>query len=263
MPERVRRTWIPDWFKRNNWWRREYPSPGLAVLVFSPWGCKPQGSLLGKFYQQGLPQPDPEATPVGNKQPPAAPAATEAASVYLARWAPHPSADTAPGTKPSPRMPAPKTVPPKQMPVDEATSVRAAPPPVVVPSSLPVADSGARRAAEALVRRTWLTASELIFTGGEVKNGNGRTNHAHETWSLLWGEGYYVVGIGNYFNFLMEQTAIPIGPEQTRSPWYRPGIFSRRRKSTTRARLPAEVDIRVTLGEDLLQREEAFAKLAH
>jgi hypothetical protein len=79
-------------------------------------------------------------------QPPAAPAATEAASVHLARWAPHPSADTVPGTEPSPRMPALVTVPPRQKLVDEATSVKAVAP-VADPSSLPVAELVRRRAA--------------------------------------------------------------------------------------------------------------------
>jgi hypothetical protein len=91
-------------------------------------------------------QPGPGVPPELVRQPPAAPAATEAASVHLVRWAPHPSADTTPGTEPSPRMPAPVTVPPRQKLVDEATSVKAVDP-AADPSSLPVAELVPRRAA--------------------------------------------------------------------------------------------------------------------
>ncbi len=86
------------------------------------------------------------APPELDMQPPAAPAATEAASVHLARWAPHPSADTAPGTEPSPRTPALVTVPPRQKLVDEALSETAVSP-AADPSSLPVAESFGRRGA--------------------------------------------------------------------------------------------------------------------
>jgi hypothetical protein len=121
------------------------PSPANAAVVAKtytgPTSEQPEVSIA----RQSLSKPNLKTPPVEKWQPPAAPAVTEAASVHLARWAPHPSADTTPGTKTSPRMPAPETVPPKQKPVDEATSVRAAPSPVAVPSSLPVADSGCRR----------------------------------------------------------------------------------------------------------------------
>ena len=136
---------------------------------------------------QKLFQPGPAVPPELVKQPPAAPAATEAASVHLARWAPHPSADTAPGTEPSPRMPAPVTVPPRQKLVDEATSVKAATP-AADPSSLPVAELVPRRAA-APWRKTWLTGQGFICTGVQVKNGKGRGNQTRSTRPLLGGGG--------------------------------------------------------------------------
>ncbi len=91
------------------------------------------------------------APPELDMQPPAAPAATEAASVHQARWAPHPSADTAPGTEPSPRTPALVTMPPRQKLVDEATFGTAATP-AADPSSLPVAESFGRRGRRTLWR---------------------------------------------------------------------------------------------------------------
>lgn len=91
-------------------------------------------------------QHGPDLSPEPTWQPPAAPAATEVASLHLARWAPHPSAETAPGTEPSPRTPALVTLPPRQKLVEEATSVKAVTP-AADPSSLPVAETFGRRAA--------------------------------------------------------------------------------------------------------------------
>ncbi len=243
---------------------RQRLGQALAAL-----GQEVQPSLAGPTVvaeayagQQPPLHPDAGAGLTHIKQPPAAPAATEAASVQLARWAPHPSADAAPGTEPSPRMPAPKTVPPRQKPVDEATSVRAVPPPVAVPSSLPVAESGRRRDGTPTGRTTWLTAVELISTKVEVKNGNGRRLHARETRSLLWGEGYNVVDISNHMDFGVEQTVISCRFRAKRVAQVLARDFFPEAHIQNGAQLPAGVDIRVTLGQDLLQREEALAKLA-
>jgi hypothetical protein len=118
-------------------------------------------------------------------QPPAAPAATEAASVHLSRWAPHPSTDTSPGTEPSPRMPAMLTVPPRQKQVDEATSVKAVEL-AADPSSLPVAELVSWRAAPPW-RKTWSTGQDFICTGVNLKEGKGRGNQVGNTRSLLGG----------------------------------------------------------------------------
>ena len=105
-------------------------------------GHGPQMSIGG----HALTDFHPVAPPELNRQPPAAPAATEVAFVHLVRWAPHPSADTAPGTEPSPRTPALVTVPPRQKLVEEASMVKAATP-AADSSSLPVAElsAGGRR----------------------------------------------------------------------------------------------------------------------
>jgi hypothetical protein len=134
---------------------------------------------------QRLFQSGPGVPPEFNRQPPAAPAATEAASVHLARWAPHPLADTASGTEPSPRMPALVTMPPRQKLVDEATSVKAATP-AADPSSLPVAELVCRRAA-APWRKTGLIGRDFSFTRVEMGNGQGEIMPARYTRSLLWG----------------------------------------------------------------------------
>ena len=114
-----------------------------------------------------LPQAGPGASTELKRQPPAAPAATEVASVHLARWAPHPSADTAPGTEPSPRTPALVTVPPRQKLVDGAPSVKAASA-AADPSSLPVAESVRRRAAAP--RASLASGQENICTGADRIN---------------------------------------------------------------------------------------------
>jgi hypothetical protein len=117
-------------------------------------------------------QSAPGVPPELAKQPPAAPAATEAASLHLARRAPHPSADTSPGTEPSPRMPAMLTVPPRQKLVDEATSVKA----VTLaadPSSLPVADLVVRRAASSW-RKNLAFWPGFHLNRGEYTEGEGR-----------------------------------------------------------------------------------------
>jgi hypothetical protein len=121
----------------------------------------------------GLAQSGPGAPMEAKTQPPAAPAATEVASGHPARWAPHPSAETAPGTEPSPRTPALVTMPPRQKLVDEAPSVKATKP-AADPSSLPVADSVGRRAAAPGARLA--SAEETSCTGVTRTNGPGRKN---------------------------------------------------------------------------------------
>ena len=116
-------------------------------------------------------QHGPDLSPEPTWQPPAAPAATEVASVHLARWAPHPSAETAPGTEPSPRTPALVTLPPRQKLVDEATSVKAATP-AADPSSLPVAETFGRRAA-APRTSAWAPVQASSFSGVVGNNGPG------------------------------------------------------------------------------------------
>ena len=134
------------------------------------------------------PQPGPGVPPELVRQPPAAPAATEAASLHLARWAPHPSADTTPGTDPSPRMPAPVTVPPRQKMVDEATSVKAAAL-AAAPSSLPVAELVPRRAAPPW-RKTWRTGQDFHRHRGEPEDRQGQgkpgPKHAVPPWGRLF-----------------------------------------------------------------------------
>jgi hypothetical protein len=157
------------------------PGEVFPLVLGDQASAKPEDVAAGqKLFQSG-----PGAPPELERQPPAAPTATEAASVHLARWAPHPLADTAPGTEPSPRMPALVTMPPRQKLVDEATSVKAATP-AADPSSLPVAEFVRWRAA-APRRKTSLIAQDFIFTGVEMGNGKSIINQARYTRFLLWG----------------------------------------------------------------------------
>jgi hypothetical protein len=155
-------------------------------------------------------QSAPGVPPELAKQPPAAPAATEAASLHLARRAPHPSADTSPGTEPSPRMPAMLTVPPRQKLVDEATSVKA----VTLaadPSSLPVADLVVRRAASSW-RKNLAFWPGFHLNRGEYTEGEGQgkpgPKHAVPPWGRCLARplsGYCCKEGRASLNWLMEE----------------------------------------------------------
>lgn len=170
MAERARKTRTSGYWPQRSAWRH------------SEWFCLMTGA--GQNSEQSktdlasrlLFPPGPKATPEPNLQPPAAPAATEVASVHLARWAPHPSAETAPGTEPSPRTPALVTMPPRQKLVDEAASVKAFAP-AAVPSSLPVAEFYRRRAA-APREEAWPVVQVTICTGVTWQDGKGRKNQS-------------------------------------------------------------------------------------
>ena len=103
-----------------------------------------------------------------------------------------------------------------------------------------------------------LTAQELVETGIAVRNGNGISNIAHETRSLLAQEGFNVVEIGNHLDFGVDHTVI----------YYRPGAekvarslkarFFRDALMESRGELTGGVDVKILLGHDL-PRQQADA----
>jgi hypothetical protein len=103
-----------------------------------------------------------------------------------------------------------------------------------------------------------LTAQELVETGIAVRNGNGISNIAHETRSLLAQEGFNVVEIGNHQDFGVDHTVI----------YYRPGAekvarslkarFFRDAIMESRGELTGGVDVKILLGHDL-PRQQADA----
>ncbi len=133
----------------------------------------------------------PDAPPELKRQPPAAPAVTEAASLHPVRWAPHPWAETAPGTEPSPRTPALGTMPPRQKLVDEAPAVQAVSP-AADPSSLPVAES-VRRREPPLVKNLDLDPQGRLFSGVKGETGMSTAKSGPLRRSLLGEEASILV----------------------------------------------------------------------
>jgi len=243
--------------------RREVP-PTLTsrpVVAASPADTEPvkqeASSDQGPAASPGKKEPT-----VYHRQPPADTAADAVTSGYLARRAPHPPAHTASGPIPSPRNPARETVPPGQMAEPEATPAQPAPPPAAAPSSPPVVDS-AFRGISSPSRRNWLSAQELISTRIVIKNGNGRKNLARGTRSLLWGEGFNVVAICNHVDFGMEKTVITHRPKAIRVAQELAHKFFPNAALHADGLLPSPVDVRVTLGRNLLQRYDFLAQVAY
>jgi tetratricopeptide (TPR) repeat protein len=97
-----------------------------------------------------------------------------------------------------------------------------------------------------------LTALELHGTQIELQNGNGIQDRARELRSLLFLEGFTVVGIGNHIDFGLEETIISYRPEAKRvaqvlSQKYFPGA-----KLQEGGKVSQLADIRVSLGRDRL-----------
>ncbi|MEW6386994.1 MAG: tetratricopeptide repeat protein [Thermodesulfobacteriota bacterium] len=111
-------------------------------------------------------------------------------------------------------------------------------------------------------RRLFLTAKELIETGIEVLNGNGAPDMAHNTRSLLSGEGFYVARIGNYIDWGAEQTIIRHRPESERVAQALQQRFFQQAQVETDARLPEDIPVRILLGRDLLGQQDLLASLA-
>ena len=97
----------------------------------------------------------------------------------------------------------------------------------------------------------------------EVKNGNGCQDLARETRSLLWGEGFTVVAIGNHIDFGMERTVIIYRPDATRVAQTLARQYFPSATLQPGGRLTANVDVRIILGQNLSPEKDVFAKLVY
>ena len=118
------------------------------------------------------------------------------------------------------------------------------------PSAAPAAISKSKK--NKAIKSPNLTALELHGTQIELKNGNGIHDRARELRSLLFLEGFTVVGIGNHIDFGLEETIISYRPEAKRvaqvlAQKYFPGA-----KLKEGGKVSQVADIRVSLGRDRL-----------
>ncbi|MDD3580332.1 MAG: LytR C-terminal domain-containing protein [Desulfobacca sp.] len=107
-----------------------------------------------------------------------------------------------------------------------------------------------------------LTASELIETAIDIRNGNGIPDLAHDTRTKLSLEGFNVVAIVNHLDFGMEKTTIYYRPGKEKVAQALNAKFFPVAQVEQSQDLPARTDIKVILGHDLDQRETYLTNLA-
>jgi len=105
-----------------------------------------------------------------------------------------------------------------------------------------------------------LTAEELVTTRIELKNGNGATNQAKETRSLLALEGFSVSGVGNHIDFGLEETTIAFRPEAAKVAKALARKFFPAARLAPGGKVSAAADIRVSLGRDCLAGQQLSRK---
>ncbi|MGQ9688195.1 MAG: LytR C-terminal domain-containing protein [Desulfobaccales bacterium] len=97
-----------------------------------------------------------------------------------------------------------------------------------------------------------LTAGELLNTRIELKNGNGAPDQARKTRSLLSGEGFTVVDIGNHIDFGLDETVITFRPEAARVALVLAHQFFPGARLEPGGKVSPQADVRVSLGRDRL-----------
>ncbi len=107
-----------------------------------------------------------------------------------------------------------------------------------------------------------LTAEELIHTRIALRNGNGHQDMARLLRTHLHSHGFNVVEIKNHIDFGMEQTVISYRPGTERVAQSLARQFFPSARLEARDTLPAFMDVKVTLGKDLVSRTEFLAHLA-
>ena len=111
------------------------------------------------------------------------------------------------------------------------------------------------------VSKPHLSVDQLLDTRIELKNGNGVQNQAREARSRLLSEGFTVVSIGNHIDFGLEKTVIAYRPEAVQvaevlSQRFFPGANLEKEDNISRG-----VDIRVSLGRDLMPGRGELAQV--
>ncbi len=206
----------------------------------------------------------PQSAPVPNRQP--RPGPGESVSSLLASAPSPPPADHRP-LAPAKAAPAVPEAPEAKAAVTAAAQVQEQRPPAAAPPTAVAPQPAAPGAAQAssgaaLNRPVPLTAQELEETAIEVRNGNGARDLARETRSILDLEGFNVVSIANHIDFGVDKTTI----------YYRPGAekvaqalghkFFRGAALVARAEMPPNLDVKILLGQDLLNRGPLTAQNA-
>jgi Tfp pilus assembly protein PilF len=107
-----------------------------------------------------------------------------------------------------------------------------------------------------------LQADELLHTKVEILNGNGISNLARRHRASLHLEGFDTVAIGNHRDFGQAETAIIYRPQAARVAQVLGSKFFRTATLTMNPQLREDVEVRVILGRDILQKEDVLAKLA-
>jgi hypothetical protein len=188
--------------------------------------------------------------------------------------APPVAAAVSPSSLPSRAQAAPAAAPPapkaRQKPL---AAKRAAPPPAVrrpqeaatvqpAVSPKPPEPVAVSPAPPAAAHLTPLSAAELMDTAIEIRNGTWTPDFARQTRSRIREQGFSVARIGNHLDFGAEKTMI----------YYRPGSERVARTLAQKFfpvaglelsnRLQPDVDIKILLGADLLERPQLMAALA-
>jgi Tfp pilus assembly protein PilF len=107
-----------------------------------------------------------------------------------------------------------------------------------------------------------LRAWELFYTKIQILNGNGVNDMARQNRSWLYLEGFDAVRIGNYENFAQDQTTIYYRPHAARVAKVLGAKFYRTDNLKVDPELSGDLEVRVVLGRDVLQKKEVLAKLA-
>lgn len=126
------------------------------------------------------------------------------------------------------------------------------------PAVSPVTIAGLTQTERLPILRAW----ELLYTKIEILNGNGVNNLARQNRSWLHLEGFDTVAIGNYKNFAQDQTIIIYRPQAARVAKVLGAKFYQTDNLRINQELQVDLDVRVVLGRDVLQKEDVLAKLA-
>lgn len=134
--------------------------------------------------------------------------------------------------------------------------------PATVASAPAPSAAGFRQKPKQASRLPVLRAWELLYTKIEILNGNGVAHMARQNRSWLHQEGFDTVDIGNYENFSQDQTVIFYRPHAVRVAKVLGAKFYRTDNLKVDPELSEDLEVRVVLGRDVLQKQEVLAKLA-
>jgi Tfp pilus assembly protein PilF len=206
-----------------------------------------------------------------------APRAAAASPAPVAASLPKPKVEAAPSRKipaakpirpevakapPSPPQAAPGPVTENRPVQPSRPQNEMAPPPVRAQRTEPQGTAVTGKSAPAKSRGTReapITLTELVGTNISILNGNGVPDLARETRSMLWGEGFNIVAIGNYLDFGVDRTIIYYRPDAAHVANLLNNRFFPGAEIKPAPKLAHNVDIKVILGHDWLPPQHAEA----